>query len=148
MNLDIANNMRQVGVTHAHSISLLFHVHTIPAHTHQTPLHLAVITRQPQMVQLLVRAGASVNFPDRKGNTALHLAAARRDVRILQLLAQATNPLPDYNAKNFAGTYTGGSNQDATQEVCLCYNNSFSSFVLASTLYLLLYRLNCNSCCY
>lgn len=79
MNLDIANNMRQ------------------------TPLHLAVITRQPQMVQLLVGAGASVNFPDRKGNTALHLAAARRDVRILQLLAQATNPLPDYNAKNFFG---------------------------------------------
>ncbi len=72
------------------------------SHT-QTPLHLAVITRQPQMVQLLVGAGASVNFPDRKGNTALHLAAARRDVRILQLLAQATNPLPDYNAKNFLG---------------------------------------------
>ncbi len=76
----------------------------MPPLTHtQTPLHLAVITRQPQMVQLLVGAGASVNFPDRKGNTALHLAAARRDVRILQLLAQATNPLPDYNAKNFLG---------------------------------------------
>jgi len=55
------------------------------------------------MVQLLVGAGASVNFPDRKGNTALHLAAVRKDIRILQLLAQATNPLPNYNIKNFAG---------------------------------------------
>jgi len=79
MNLDIANNMRQ------------------------TPLHLAVITRQPHMVQALVAAGASVNFPDRKGNTSLHLAAQRRDVRILQLLSRATSPLPDFNLKNFSG---------------------------------------------
>ena len=69
----------------------------------QTPLHLAVITRQPHMVQLLVEAGASVNFPDRKGNTALHLASARRDTRILQILSRATSPLPDFNCKNFAG---------------------------------------------
>jgi ankyrin repeat protein len=79
MNLDIANNMRQ------------------------TPLHLAIITRQPHIVQMLVQAGASVNFPDRKGNTALHLAAARRDMQVLQILARATSPVPDFNCKNFAG---------------------------------------------
>lgn len=79
MNLDIANNMRQ------------------------TPLHLAVITKQPLMVQLLVTAGASVNFPDRRGCTSIHLAAQRRDLRILQILSRATNPLPDFNARNFAG---------------------------------------------
>ena len=71
----------------------------------QTPLHLAVITRQPHMVQLLVEAGASVNFPDRKGNSALHLASARRDTRILQILSRATSPLPDFNCKNFAGQF-------------------------------------------
>eukprot|EP00731_Ephydatia_muelleri_P012286 Em0006g1180a len=81
MNLDISNNMRQ------------------------TPLHLAVITKQPLMVQLLVTAGASVNFPDRRGCTSVHLAAQRRDLRILQIISRATNPLPDFNAKNFAGTY-------------------------------------------
>ena len=70
----------------------------------QTPLHLAIITRQPHIVQLLVQAGASVNFPDRKGNTALHLASARRDMQILQMLARATSPVPDFNCKNFAGT--------------------------------------------
>lgn len=79
LNLDIANNMRQ------------------------TPLHLSVITRQPRMVQLLVSGGASVNFPDRKGNTSIHLASQRRDVRVLQLLSQATSPLPDFNCMNFAG---------------------------------------------
>ena len=55
------------------------------------------------MVEVLVKHGASVNFPDRKGNTSLHLAAQRRDVRCLEQLSKATSPLPDYNAKNFSG---------------------------------------------
>ena len=113
MNLDIANNMRQVSArdrglaatatdSHFDSPSLSSpHPHTLTPT--QTPLHLAVITRQPHMVQALVAAGASVNFPDRKGNTSLHLAAQRRDVRILQLLSRATSPLPDFNLKNFSG---------------------------------------------
>lgn len=85
---------------------------SLPLPSSQTPLHLAIITRQPHLVQLLVQAGASVNFPDRKGNTAIHLAAARRDVKILQLLSQATSPLPDYNAKNFAGERRCGDELD------------------------------------
>ena len=50
-----------------------------------------------------MKHGASVNFPDRKGNTCTHLAAQRRDVRCLEQLSKATSPLPDYNAKNFSG---------------------------------------------
>ncbi|XP_019853663.1 PREDICTED: NF-kappa-B inhibitor cactus-like isoform X2 [Amphimedon queenslandica] len=79
MSLDIANNLRQ------------------------TPLHLAVITAQPMLVNLLVQAGASVNCPDRKGNTCVHLAAQRKNVGILQILSQAENHSPDYNARNFGG---------------------------------------------
>jgi ankyrin repeat protein len=79
MNLDIANNLRQ------------------------TPLHLAVITRQPMLVNLLVKSGASVNHPDRRGNTCIHLAAQRKSVSILHILAQAESQLPDYNSRNFAG---------------------------------------------
>eukprot|EP00731_Ephydatia_muelleri_P038985 Em1027g2a len=63
------------------------------------PLHLAVITKQPLMVQLLVTAGASVNFPDRRGCTSVHLAAQRRDLRILQIISRATNPLPDFTPR-------------------------------------------------
>ena len=70
----------------------------------QTPLHLAVITKQPMVVQLLVQAGASVNFPDRRGNTCIHLASQRRDLRTLQILSQANNPVPDFNIKNFSGS--------------------------------------------
>ncbi|XP_029959243.1 B-cell lymphoma 3 protein homolog [Salarias fasciatus] len=39
----------------------------------QTPLHLAVITKQPNMVEALLRAGAEPSALDRNGQTALHL---------------------------------------------------------------------------
>ncbi|XP_008322494.1 B-cell lymphoma 3 protein isoform X2 [Cynoglossus semilaevis] len=40
---------------------------------HQTPLHLAVITQQANMVYILLRAGADPAVLDRNGQTALHL---------------------------------------------------------------------------
>ena len=55
------------------------------------------------LTHLLVQNGASVNFPDRRGNTSVHLAAQRKNVDALQILSQATNPLPDFNCRNFAG---------------------------------------------
>lgn len=70
----------------------------------QTPLHLAVITKQSEMVQMLMEHGASINYPDRKGSSAIHLAATRKDMKILEILSKATSPLPDFNVKNFAGT--------------------------------------------
>ena len=56
------------------------------------------------MVRILIEAGASVSYPDRKGNSAIHLAAIRKDVKILQILSKSTSPLPDFNAKNFEGS--------------------------------------------
>ncbi|XP_065901847.1 NF-kappa-B inhibitor epsilon-like isoform X2 [Dysidea avara] len=92
MSLDIANNLRQ------------------------TPLHLAVITHQPHMVSLLVQSGANVNFPDRHGSSSVHLAAQRRDLKCLQALAMATNPLPDFNLRNFDGLTPV---HIATKEACI-----------------------------
>lgn len=40
----------------------------------QTPLHLAVITRQEKIVRRLMAAGASVDVRDLHGNTPLHIA--------------------------------------------------------------------------
>ncbi|XP_051900927.1 NF-kappa-B inhibitor epsilon [Pristis pectinata] len=40
----------------------------------QTPLHLAMYTRQANVVRQLVLKGADVGLQDRNGNTALHLA--------------------------------------------------------------------------
>uniref|UniRef100_A0A669QEZ5 Nuclear factor NF-kappa-B p105 subunit n=1 Tax=Phasianus colchicus TaxID=9054 RepID=A0A669QEZ5_PHACC len=53
---------------------------------YQTPLHLAVITKQAEVVEDLLKAGANVNLLDRHGNSVLHLAAAEGDDKILSLL--------------------------------------------------------------
>ena len=41
---------------------------------HQTPLHLAVATRQLLVARRLVVAGAALDAPDHCGNTPLHIA--------------------------------------------------------------------------
>lgn len=43
------------------------------------PLHLAVLTRQPDIVRVLMIAGAKANIQDREGNTPLHLACMNSD---------------------------------------------------------------------
>ncbi|XP_024591838.1 nuclear factor NF-kappa-B p105 subunit isoform X3 [Neophocaena asiaeorientalis asiaeorientalis] len=53
---------------------------------YQTPLHLAVITRQEAVVEDLLRAGADLTLLDRSGNSALHLAAKGGHDEILSIL--------------------------------------------------------------
>ncbi|XP_078659378.1 nuclear factor NF-kappa-B p105 subunit-like isoform X2 [Branchiostoma floridae x Branchiostoma belcheri] len=79
-------------------------------HLRQTPLHLAVITQQPQVADLLVRCGANPWLPDRHGNSAVHLAAKAGDEKSLQAIlrnipaqAPGVTNTPDINAHNFEG---------------------------------------------
>ncbi|XP_033016273.1 nuclear factor NF-kappa-B p105 subunit isoform X1 [Lacerta agilis] len=53
---------------------------------YQTPLHLAVITKQAGVVKDLLRAGADVSLLDRYGNSVLHLAAKQGDEKVLSML--------------------------------------------------------------
>ncbi|XP_061441528.1 nuclear factor NF-kappa-B p105 subunit isoform X2 [Rhineura floridana] len=53
---------------------------------YQTPLHLAVITKQAGVVKDLLRAGADVSLLDRHGNSVLHLAAKQGDEKVLSML--------------------------------------------------------------
>ncbi|XP_066487736.1 nuclear factor NF-kappa-B p105 subunit [Tiliqua scincoides] len=53
---------------------------------YQTPLHLAVITKQAGVVKDLLRAGADVSLLDRHGNSVLHLAAQQGDEKLLTML--------------------------------------------------------------
>uniref|UniRef100_A0A8C7L1Q1 Nuclear factor of kappa light polypeptide gene enhancer in B-cells 2 (p49/p100) n=1 Tax=Oncorhynchus kisutch TaxID=8019 RepID=A0A8C7L1Q1_ONCKI len=55
-------------------------------HLSQTPLHLAVITRQVKVVDVLLRAGADPTLLDRDGRNALHLAALAGDDVTLRVL--------------------------------------------------------------
>ncbi|XP_064417090.1 nuclear factor NF-kappa-B p105 subunit [Latimeria chalumnae] len=53
---------------------------------YQTPLHLAIITQQADVVEHLLQAKADVNVLDRYGNSVLHLAAKERNNEILGIL--------------------------------------------------------------
>ncbi|KAK0673305.1 hypothetical protein QBC41DRAFT_136273 [Cercophora samala] len=55
-------------------------------YTGRTPLHLAVMTSTPEIVRLLVDAGARLVARLADGRTALHLAASRGNVEIVQIL--------------------------------------------------------------
>ncbi|KAJ0065952.1 hypothetical protein NL108_000195 [Boleophthalmus pectinirostris] len=52
----------------------------------QTPLHLAVITQQPNMVDALLKAGSDPTSLDRNGQTALHLCCEYNQRECLSLL--------------------------------------------------------------
>ncbi|XP_003799543.1 B-cell lymphoma 3 protein [Otolemur garnettii] len=70
----------------------------------QTPLHLAVITTLPFMVQLLVMAGASPMALDRHGQTAAHLACEHRSPTCLRALLDSAAPgTVDLEARNYDG---------------------------------------------
>ncbi|XP_076441608.1 NF-kappa-B inhibitor alpha-like [Babylonia areolata] len=58
----------------------------IPNMLHQTPLHLAVATRQPLVVRRLMVAGSNLDAPDHCGNTPLHIACKEGLVDMAQLL--------------------------------------------------------------
>ncbi|XP_052003440.1 NF-kappa-B inhibitor cactus-like [Xyrauchen texanus] len=52
----------------------------------QTPLHLAVITHQPGLVEALLNAGADPDALDRNGQTALHLCCEHGEVDCLSVI--------------------------------------------------------------
>uniref|UniRef100_A0A8D2PDH4 Nuclear factor NF-kappa-B p105 subunit n=1 Tax=Zosterops lateralis melanops TaxID=1220523 RepID=A0A8D2PDH4_ZOSLA len=70
---------------------------------YQTPLHLAVITKQAKVVEDLLKAGADVSLLDRHGNSVLHLAATEGDDKILSLLLKHEKVSPMVNLPNGEG---------------------------------------------
>ncbi|EPS41484.1 hypothetical protein H072_4612 [Dactylellina haptotyla CBS 200.50] len=55
-------------------------------HTGRTPLHLAALTSTPEIVKILLDAGAKMVWRIVDGRTALHIAAARGESEIVKLL--------------------------------------------------------------
>ncbi|CAB4039579.1 B-cell lymphoma 3, partial [Paramuricea clavata] len=72
-----------------------------------TPLHLAVLTCQPSIVEYLMLHEADVNAIDRNGQTALHLACKNADVEDIHALRNITpkdsEKSINVDLKNFEG---------------------------------------------
>ncbi|XP_027865688.1 B-cell lymphoma 3 protein [Xiphophorus couchianus] len=69
----------------------------------QTPLHLAVITKQANMVDVLLRAGADPAVLDRHGQTALHLCCEYQLLECLSVLLSFSSSSPCLEIRNFEG---------------------------------------------
>ncbi|XP_030067563.1 B-cell lymphoma 3 protein [Microcaecilia unicolor] len=69
----------------------------------QTPLHLAVITKQPALVSLLVPHGASPMTLDRNGQTCIHLACEHGSVACLRALTEPSQGNVDLETRNYEG---------------------------------------------
>lgn len=77
----------------------------------QTPLHLAVITKQPQVVQLLLQARADPTLLDRYGNSLLHLALHTGDEEMVRTLLAHLGAAAPYLLRlpNFYGEWGRGT---------------------------------------
>ncbi|XP_066490814.1 NF-kappa-B inhibitor alpha [Tiliqua scincoides] len=54
----------------------------------QTPLHLAVITDQPEIAEMLLKAGCDPEIRDFRGNTPLHISCEQGSLRGVGVLTQ------------------------------------------------------------
>lgn len=96
-----------------------------------TPLHVAVLTGDRQVVTLLVKKGASLTVQDVTGNTPAHLAAMRGDqemVKTLRELATKTHQQFEEIQNNYFATVatlekiTKNPVEDPRKQVCLWKN--------------------------
>ena len=65
----------------------------------QTPLHLAVITRQDKIVGRLIDYGANIELVDRNGQTCVHLACHYGDLRSLRAIFKQRPSRPELAEK-------------------------------------------------
>uniref|UniRef100_A0A7M4FSY1 NF-kappa-B inhibitor alpha n=1 Tax=Crocodylus porosus TaxID=8502 RepID=A0A7M4FSY1_CROPO len=61
-------------------------------HLSQTPLHLAVITDQPEIAEALLKAGCNPEIRDFRGNMPLHIACEQGSLRSVGVLTQYCQP--------------------------------------------------------
>ncbi|XP_059497240.1 B-cell lymphoma 3 protein-like isoform X2 [Stegostoma tigrinum] len=69
----------------------------------QTPLHLAVITKQPTIISQLMANGASSTSLDRNGQTAAHLACEHSSLECLRALLAGGHERVDLEIRNYEG---------------------------------------------
>ncbi|XP_052792288.1 NF-kappa-B inhibitor alpha-like [Mya arenaria] len=69
----------------------------------QSPLHLAVLTDQPEMVYALFCAGADLLVQDANGNTPLHVAVRDGQIQMTGLILQGPHSIRNCRIRNYEG---------------------------------------------
>lgn len=72
----------------------------------QTPLHLAVITKNEPITQKLLLRGANPCLLDRHGQTSVHLAVHHKTKECLETILTDSLTDIDLDIKNYEGKFT------------------------------------------
>ncbi|RWS12814.1 nuclear factor NF-kappa-B p105 subunit-like protein [Dinothrombium tinctorium] len=91
---------------------------------HQTPLHLAVILQQAEIVAEIIKNGGNTNIADLNGNTALHLACKIGDLSVIKMLLNRRI----YSRKHFLPN-AGQLNYDGVSPLHIAVKNRFHKIV-------------------
>ncbi|KAH3701086.1 hypothetical protein DPMN_076070 [Dreissena polymorpha] len=71
----------------------------------QTPLHLAILVKRPDIVEVLLKAGANPNLVDRNGCTSVHLSVCKQFPECLETILQCSVVPPSVNSRDYEGYY-------------------------------------------
>ena len=75
---------------------------------HQTPIHLAALTGQGEIIRKLLDHGADIMKQDKQGRTALHIMCEKRDTRSLQIVFNYFKEIETNRERNYVKEVTLG----------------------------------------
>ena len=59
----------------------------------EAPLHISIYKRDPEMVEMLMKAGADIMFENSNGDSALHVSARMGLYKVLEMLYHTASEL-------------------------------------------------------
>lgn len=81
-----------------------FHLlHRVSHSIYQTPLHLAAITNNIEVIRIMLESGANPNEADRNGQTTIHHACYNRNSPCMSVIFKYSTFKIDLEKKNFNG---------------------------------------------
>ena len=72
----------------------------------QTPLHLAVLVNKPEIISVLLIAGANPNLLDRHGYTSVHISVSKQQHECMDTVFKDSKFPVSLNTRDYEGKYS------------------------------------------
>lgn len=105
LHLAIIREGHQIAEDYIHGVRVMDSMYLLNLQNNffQTPLHLAVITKQFKTAEILLKCNVAVDIPDYYGNTALHIACREGNIDIAQIMFQYASNHLMLDLRNYDG---------------------------------------------